>query len=77
MIAVQGFYDNGKIELKIPAPMNRAEVLVIFPEKNVESEKIDGDFVASRFGAAKGQFVSPADIDSANDDIAEMFGVNE
>ena len=73
MIAVQGFYDNGKIELNVPAPMSRAKVLIIFPEQTTTPKKNDEGFVASRFGVAKGKFVSPDDIDSANDEIAEMF----
>ena len=69
MIAVQGFYDNGKITLNVTAPMSKAEVLVIFPEKN------KSDFTSSRFGVAKGKFIPPDDIDATNDEIAEMFGV--
>ena len=34
MIAVQGVYDNGKIQLVGNAPMEKAKVIVIFPEEN-------------------------------------------
>jgi uncharacterized protein YlzI (FlbEa/FlbD family) len=30
-----------------------------------------------RIGIAEGKFVVPDDIDECNDEIAEMFGVNE
>lgn len=33
MIAVQGLYDNGKIQLTEDAPMEKAQVIVIFPEE--------------------------------------------
>lgn len=33
MIAVQGLYDNGKIQLTEDAPMKKAKVIVIFPEE--------------------------------------------
>ena len=33
--------------------------------------------VARRFGIAKGELHYPDDIDFCNDEIAEMFGVNE
>lgn len=32
MIAVQGLYENGKIQLTEDAPMEKANVIVIFPE---------------------------------------------
>lgn len=33
-------------------------------------------YVASRFGVAKGKLAVPEDIDSANDEIAELFEGN-
>lgn len=43
MVAIEGLYDNGKIELLSAAPMEKAEVMVIFPETAVreKKEKID------------------------------------
>lgn len=38
MIAVQGLYDNGMIQLKEDAPMEKANVIVIFPESEVTKE---------------------------------------
>lgn len=38
MIAVQGLYDNGKIQLMEDAPMEKADVIVIFPEREVIKE---------------------------------------
>jgi len=75
MIAVQGTYDNGAIELLNPAPMTRADVLIIFPDSNVSAnlEKNKEHFVDSRFGVAKGKFVVPDDIDSENEEIARLF----
>ena len=40
MIAVQGLYENGKIELSEKAPMNRANVIVIFPESPAGKEEM-------------------------------------
>lgn len=37
MIAVQGLYEDGRIQLDEAAPMKRAKVIVIFPES--ESKK--------------------------------------
>ena len=33
MIALQGYYENGRIELSEKAPMRRAKVLVVFQEE--------------------------------------------
>lgn len=38
MIAVQGLYDNGKIQLTEDAPMEKAKVIVIFPEEKSPKE---------------------------------------
>lgn len=38
MIAVQGLYDNGKIQLTENAPMEKANVIVIFPEGEAAKE---------------------------------------
>lgn len=43
-----------------------------FKARQYESQK-----KKPRLGAAKGKFVCPDDIDFCNDEIAEMFGVNE
>lgn len=40
MIAVQGLYENGKIELAEKAPVNRANVIVIFPESPAGKEEM-------------------------------------
>lgn len=37
MIAVQGVYDNGRIQLSENAPVEKANVIVVFPE----AEKIE------------------------------------
>ena len=40
MVAVQGIYENGHIQLEEAAPMEKANVIVIFPERNaVKNEK--------------------------------------
>ena len=72
MIALQGTYDNGTISLDFPAPVPKAKVLVIFPNEAVQKSS-DDEFVASRFGVAKGKFVVPDDIDVDNDEIVKMF----
>ncbi len=44
MVAVQGVYENDQIQLEEAAPMERANVIVIFPEnhivKNEQSDQI-------------------------------------
>ena len=35
MVAVQGVYENGQIQLAEAAPMERANVIVIFPENHI------------------------------------------
>lgn len=40
MVAVQGIYENGHIQLEEAAPMEKANVIVIFPERSaVKNEK--------------------------------------
>ena len=40
MVAVQGIYENGHIQLEEAAPMEKADVIVIFPERNaMKNEK--------------------------------------
>lgn len=41
------------------------------------SAKLSARQGANRLGVAKGKFDVPDDIDFCNDEIAEMFGVNE
>lgn len=36
MVAVEGLYDNGKIMLSESAPMEKARVIVVFPEPKKE-----------------------------------------
>lgn len=75
MLAVQGTYDNGIITLDLPAPVSKAKVLVIFPNEKADEpvQKKKKGFAAYRFGAAKGKFEVPDDIDFCNDEIAAMF----
>ena len=75
MIAVNGTYDNGTLNLEVPAPMSKAEVIVIFPEdENKQREKEKGNsFAHYRFGVAEGKFTVPENIDSSNDEIAKLF----
>ena len=40
MVAVQGIYENGHVQLEEAAPMEKANVIVIFPERNaMKNEK--------------------------------------
>ena len=41
MIALEGIYDNGALMLEKSAPIKKAKVLVIFPDKEEEAEKED------------------------------------
>lgn len=40
MIAVEGLYENGRIELSEEAPMEKANVIVIFPEDQTLKKNI-------------------------------------
>ena len=74
MIALQGTYDNGTLSLDDPAPVSKAKVLVIFPNKPlVSTNETQGRFAAYRFGVAKGKIEVPDDIDEDNAEIAAMF----
>jgi hypothetical protein len=61
------------------------ELLDILPDDRVEIIiKVMQGFItpvsdsnSKRIGVAKGKFDVPDDIDECNDEIAEMFGVNE
>lgn len=39
MVAVEGLYDHGTIKLSESAPMEKAKVIVVFPETQKEDEK--------------------------------------
>lgn len=39
MVIVEGLYDNGNIKLLQSAPMEKAKVIVIFPETKKEDKK--------------------------------------
>ena len=75
MIAVNGIYDNGTLNLEIPVPVTKAKVIVIFPEdeNNQTEEKKKDSFAHYRFGVAEGKFTVPENIDSCNDEIAALF----
>ncbi len=59
MIAVEGIYDNGAVLLEKAAPINKAKVLVIFPDTEEQSEKED-----FRTALLNDTFVIPTDIDA-------------
>lgn len=40
MIAVEGLYENGRIELSEEAPMEKAKVIVIFPEDQTSKKNV-------------------------------------
>jgi len=41
MLAIEGRYDNGRVELDEKAPVDRSKVIVLFPmEKPVKKEKM-------------------------------------
>lgn len=73
LIALQGTYDNGTIRLDFPAPVSKAKALVIFPnEAPAATNEPRKSFAAYRFGAAKGKFDVPDNIDEDNEEIAAM-----
>lgn len=50
MVAVEGLYDNGKIKLSQSAPMEKAKVIVIFPEtKKKDREQLSTDAAKALF----------------------------
>ena len=44
MIALQGYYENGRLELSEKAPMRRAKVLVVFQEEIARKEVAPADW---------------------------------
>ncbi len=49
MIVVQGGYENGRIELAEDAPMEKADVIVIFPEKQTLKKRKNRDCAKELF----------------------------
>ena len=49
MIAVQGIYDNGQLQLEEAAPMKKASVIVIFPEGRPAERQISEDSARKLF----------------------------
>ena len=57
---------------------NAEHVSLVFDEDCPEAaEVIKKEREIVKYGIAKGKFAVPDDIDEYNDEIAEMFGVNE
>ena len=72
MVAVQGVYENGRIQLAETAPMEKAQVIVIFPEGRSEvkaaskrsARKIFDEFT----GSIKREIDEKAELMAARDD---------
>lgn len=69
MVAVEGVYNNGKIELSQSAPMEKAKVIVIFPEtKKEDRERLSIDAAKVLFREFSGC------LDGDIDEKAERLG---
>ena len=69
MVAVEGLYDNGKIMLSESAPMEKAKVIVVFPEPKKENDKrLSTDDVRALFHELSGC------LDGDIDEQAERLG---
>ena len=53
MIALQGYYNDGRLELTEEAPARTASVLVIFPEEYPSGQTLKDDWATfERFGGS-------------------------
>lgn len=69
MIAVQGVYDNGRIQLSENAPVEKAKVIVVFPEaEKVEKRQMTVEAARKLFDEFTGS------IDRDIDERAERLG---
>lgn len=69
MVAVEGLHDNGKIKLSQSAPMEKAKVIVIFPEtKKKDREQLSTDAAKALFQEFSGC------LDGNIDEKAERLG---
>jgi hypothetical protein len=62
------------VELLDILPDDRVEIIIRVMQGFITPVS---DSNSKRIGVAKGKFDVPDDIDECNDEIAEMFGVNE
>lgn len=69
MVAVEGLYDNGKIMLSESAPMEKARVIVVFPEPKKEN----GNLLSAADARALFQEFSGC-LDGDIDERAERLG---
>ena len=77
MLAMQGVYDNGKILLDGTAPMDKAEVLVIFPKMDLfkEKEKKSAKEAISKLEKYRGRITRDIDIAEERDNyLNEKYG---
>ena len=49
MVAVQGLYENGSVKLSEKAPMEKANVIVIFPGETAEKKYTEEDTARKLF----------------------------
>lgn len=69
MIAVQGIYDNGRIQLSENAPVEKANVIVVFPEaEKIEKRQMSVETARKLFDEFTGS------IDRDIDERAERLG---
>ena len=72
MIAVQGVYENGRIQLAETAPMEKAQVIVIFPEGRPAVKTESGRSARKIFdeftGSIKREIDEKAELMAARDD---------
>lgn len=69
MVVVEGLYDNGKIMLSESAPMEKAKVIVVFPEPKKENcKRLSTDDARALFDEFSGC------LDGDIDERAERLG---
>lgn len=68
MIAVQGLYENGKIELAEKAPVDKANVIVIFPEDPTGKDEMGLESARKIFDGFTGS------VSRKIDEKAELLG---
>lgn len=74
MQAIQGIYDNGRIQLDRKAPANKARVIVVFTEEE-SREKISVEEALRILHKHKGSMKSDIDFEKERDEyLNEKYG---
>ena len=80
MIALQGYYENGRLELSEKAPMRRAKVLVVFQEEIITKKEVpaaDWETFKRFSGSITRTIDAKAELAAARDErYADITGID-